>query len=365
MTGAVGDRRAARRPVDWRIRFVVLAAIWGASFLFIKVSVEALAPVQIAFGRCLCGAAAVYGVLALRRERLPRDPRMWGHLFVAAVVSNAIPFTLFGYAEQRIPSALAGICNAATPLFTMLVAMAALPDERPTARRLAGLGLGFGGVLVVLGVWRGGLGGGDVTGTLMALAAALCYGLAWTYVRRFVTGTHSPFALTGCQLICAAAQLGAASAVVPLATGTPPLPAHLPVRVVLSVAALGALGTGAAYVLQHGLIRDAGATVASTVTYVAPVVAVLIGVLVLGEHLTWNEPAGAAVIIAGAVLIGGTGVHRHHRRRRTPPPGGEPGTPDTPNYGEALSGLYAENRSAGPSPDHHPSSPRSARQCFP
>lgn len=291
---------AARRLLDWRLRFLVLAVIWGASFLFIKVAVEALAPVQVTLGRCLAGAVAIGAVLAVRREPLPRAPRTWGHLAVAALLSNVIPFTLFGYAEERVPSALAGICNAATPLFTVAVAVLALPDERPTSRRTTGLALGFGGVLVVLGVWNGVL-GHDAVGAFMALTAALCYGLGWTYVRRFVTsGGHSPFALTTTQLILATLQCAI------LAPVLSPAPTHLPPRVLLAVAALGALGTGAAYVLQHGLLRDAGATVASTVTYVAPVIAVTIGVLLLGEHLTWNEPVGALVIIAGAVLVGGS-----------------------------------------------------------
>lgn len=309
------------KAVDWRVRFLVLAVIWGTSFLFIKVGVEALAPIQVTFGRCLFGAVAVGAVLAVRREPLPRDVRTWAHLAVAALLLNVIPFTLFGYAEERIPSALAGICNSATPLFTVAVAVVALPDERPTRRRGTGLVLGFGGVLVVLGVWNG-VTGHDAAGTFMALGAALCYGLGWTYVRRFVTGSHSTFALTAAQLIAASAQL------LVLTAAFTPMPAHLPVRVVLAVALLGALGTGAAYVLQHGVIRDAGATVASTVTYVAPIVAVVIGVTVLGERLTWNAPVGALVIIAGAVLISGVRLPRRSRRRT---PGSVPSpTPPRP-----------------------------------
>lgn len=290
---APARRARARALADWRLRFVVLSVIWGASFLFIKVAVEALAPVQVTFGRCLAGAVAIGAVLAVRREPLPRDVRTWAHLTVAAVLSNVVPFTLFGLAEERVPSALAGICNSATPLFTVAVAVLALPDERPTRRRAAGLALGFGGVLAVLGVWNGVL-GHDAVGALMALTAALCYGLGWTYVRRFVSpastvtrSVASPFALTAVQLIAATAL---AAVVMPVMS---PAPSHLPARVLLAVAALGALGTGAAYVLQHGLIRAAGATVASTVTYVAPVVAVIIGVTLLNEHLTWNEPVGS------------------------------------------------------------------------
>lgn len=290
------------------MRFAALAMIWGTSFWFIKIGVQALVPLQITLGRCAFGAAVVVAMVAVRREPLPRDPRTWVHLTVAAVLLNVIPFTLFGYAEQRIPSALAGICNAATPLFTVLLALTVLPEERPTRRRAAGLLIGFAGVVVVLGAWRGLDGPGqNLLGTLLALGAALCYGLGWVYVRRFLSGSrHSTFVLTGGQLIAATVLLSV------LNVGLTDVPARLPVTVVLAIAALGALGTGTAYVLQYGLIRDAGATIASTVTYLAPIVAVLLGVTALGEHLDWNEPLGALVIIAGAVLVGGGARRARH-----------------------------------------------------
>lgn len=297
-----------RRFLDWRLRFAALALMWGSSFLFIKVAVEVLAPLQITLGRCAVGALAVGTIVAVRRERLTRDLRVWAHLAVAALLLNVVPFTLFGYAEQHIPSALAGICNATTPLFTVLIALIALPDERPTRRRIVGLALGFGGVLLVLGAWQGLA--GDSAGTLMAVLAAASYGAGWVYVRRFVSGRGiSTFVLTATQLVAATAQL------VVLNLAFTDAPAHLPVAAVLSVLALGALGTGLAYVVQHGLIRDAGATVASTVTYLVPVVAVAIGVGLLDEHLSWNEPVGALVVLAGAVLVGQRGAARARRRR--------------------------------------------------
>ncbi|MGH3097355.1 MAG: DMT family transporter [Streptosporangiales bacterium] len=297
-----------RRAIDWRLRFAALALMWGTSFWFIKVAVEVLAPLQITLGRCAVGALAVASIVAIRRQRLPGDPRVWAHLAVAALLLNVVPFTLFGYAEQRIPSALAGICNATTPLFTVLIGLAALPDERPTRRRVAGLVLGFGGVLLVLGVWQGLA--GDTAGTLMAVLAAASYGAGWVYVRRFVSGRGlSTFVVTATQLIAATAQL------VVLNLAFTDAPTHLPARAVLAVLVLGALGTGLAYVVQHGLIRDAGATVASTVTYLVPVVAVAVGVGLLDEHLSWNEPLGAAVVLAGAVLVGQRGARARARRR--------------------------------------------------
>jgi drug/metabolite transporter (DMT)-like permease len=286
-----------RRPA-WPAGFAALTAIWGASFLFIKVGVEALSPAAVALGRMVFGAATLLAVLALRREALPRRAALWGHLAVAAFLLNALPFTLFAYAEQRISSSLAGICNATTPLFTLLVALAALPDERPTRRRLAGLALGFAGALVVLGGSRPGAApGAERAGALLALAASACYGLGYVYVRRFLANAgHSSLALSAGQLVAGALEL----AVVAAATGA--ATAQASARAWLAVGALGVFGTGAAYVLQYGLIRDAGATVAATVSYFTPIASVLLGAVVLGERLTWNAPLGGAVVVLGALV---------------------------------------------------------------
>src|SRR5262249_38087246 len=131
-----------------RGRFVALTLIWGASFLFIKIGVEALAPMQVAFGRMFFGAVTLLLAALARRERLPHELRLWGHLSVAALLANTVPFTLFAIAEQHISSALASIGNATVPLFTLLFALLFLPSERPTWRRTAGLAVGFVGVLV-------------------------------------------------------------------------------------------------------------------------------------------------------------------------------------------------------------------------
>lgn len=296
-----------RPPVPWPLQFVLLSAIWGASFLFIKEALHAVAPVDVAFGRLAFGALVLGVTLALRREAPPLGARAWGHLFVVGLVGNAAPFTLLAYGETHISSVLTGIWNATTPLMTMLVATAVLPQERPTGRRVAGLLGGFAGVIVVLGPWRH-LGGGQLIGQLMVFGAATCYGVAFPYTRRFLAGRpESGIALSFGQLACAALQTG----VVTIFVG--PSPSGFTATSLLSLAALGALGTGLAYILNYAIVRQAGATTASTVTYLVPLWATALGVLVLSEPLTWNEPVGAAVVLGS--VAASQGVLRIRPRR--------------------------------------------------
>ncbi|MET9903216.1 DMT family transporter [Streptomyces sp. NPDC006446] len=292
-TGVAPRRRTA---LDWRIRFGVLSLIWGFSFLLIKVGTEGYAPFQVTFGRLLFGTAVLAAAMAVKRERLPRGARTWGHLTVAALLLNALPFSLFAYSELTIPSTLAGICNATSPLWGMALSLVALSEDRPTRRRVAGLGIGFLGVLTVLGVWQG-FHGLDASGTAMALLASLSYPIGWIYVRRTLAGTgHSHLSMTGAQLLLATAQL---ALVTPLFTT---LPRHFAVVPLLAVVALGALGTGLAMLLQYGIVAEVGPTTAQMVTYFIPVIATAAGVAILGESLAWSTPVGAVIVLAGAAL---------------------------------------------------------------
>ncbi|TPQ15696.1 DMT family transporter [Streptomyces sporangiiformans] len=294
----VPDRRVPDRPLvlDWRVRFGVLSLIWGFSFLLIKVGTQGYAPFQVTLGRLLFGTLVLAGAMAWKRERLPRGARAWGHLTVAAFLLNALPFSLFAYSELTIPSTLAGICNATSPLWGMALSLVALSEDRPTRRRVAGLGIGFLGVLTVLGAWQG-FDGLDAKGTAMALLASLSYPIGWIYVRRTLAGSsYSNLSLTGAQLLLATVQL---AFVTPLFTA---LPGSLPVGPLLAIVALGTLGTGLAVLLQYGLVAEVGPTTAQMVTYFIPVIATAAGVAILGESLTWSTPVGAIIVLAGAAL---------------------------------------------------------------
>ncbi|MFH8259926.1 DMT family transporter [Streptomyces roseolus] len=321
MTREAAPTRSPSPLLDWRVRFGLLALIWGFSFLFIKVGTDGFAPFQVTFGRLLFGTAVLAVALVVKRDRLPRGARTWGHLAVAAFLLNALPFSLFAYAELTIPSTLAGICNATTPLWGMVLSLVALSEDRPTRVRAAGLGIGFVGVLTVLGAWQG-FSGLDVTGTALALLASFSYAVGWIYVRRTLSGTGAS------HLSLATAQVGTATLqlalVTPFFTTLPDSVEPLPL---LAVIALGALGTGYAMLLQYGVVAEVGPTTASMVTYFIPVIATAAGVAFLDEHLAWNTPVGAAVVLLGAAL---TQTRASSRRASAPARQTAPSTPAAP-----------------------------------
>ncbi|NEC51098.1 DMT family transporter [Actinospica acidiphila] len=295
--GPEGSAPVPARPrLDWRLRFAALSLIWGFSFLLIKVGTQGYAPFQVTLGRLAFGTAVLAVAMAVRREGLPRGARTWMHLAVAGFLLNALPFSLFAFAELTIPSTLAGICNATSPLWGMALSLVALREDRPTRVRVAGLGLGFLGVLTVLGAWQG-FHGLDARGTALALLASLSYPVGWIYVRRTLAGSSaSHLSLTGGQLLLATVQL---AVVTPLFTS---VPSSLAVGPLLAIAALGTLGTGLAVLVQYGIVAEVGPTTGQMVTYFVPVIAAAAGILLLGETLTWSTPVGAAVVLAGAAL---------------------------------------------------------------
>jgi drug/metabolite transporter (DMT)-like permease len=304
---AVGHRARAAATA-WQTRFTLLALIWGSSFLLIKQALASFAPVQISFGRLVIGLVLLLGVMAVRREGLPREPIVWLHLAVAGLVLNALPFSLLSYSETQIPSLLAGIVSAAAPLVTVSVAFLLVPDERLDRRRLGGLAIGLVGVLVMLGVWQF-TGGGSVSGRLAAVAATVSYGFGYPYVRRFLAGRAiTVTALAAGQLLCAVVELA------PFVPHTVPHPATP--SALLALAALGVAGSGIAYLLSYSLVRERGATVTSAVNYPIPAIAVAEGVILLGEPLSWFEPVGAILVLVGVFLVSRTPVAARRRAGR-------------------------------------------------
>jgi drug/metabolite transporter (DMT)-like permease len=280
-------------------RLAALAGIWGSSFLLIKLALAGLSPAQIVLGRLVLAAGVLLVVVAVRRQPLPRTATVWGQVALMSIVANIVPFYLFAWGEQRISSGMAGVLNGTTPLFTLVIAMIALSDERWSPTRISGLLMGFVGVVLVVAPWNDS-GANALSGQLACLGAGACYGVSFVYTRRFLTNRGLPaLALSAAQLSMAAVLLLLAA---PLVAATP---VQLSPSVVGSIVALGAIGTGFAYLLFYRLIAEVGAMSASMVTYLIPVVSVILGVVVLSEPLGWNVFVGAGIVIAGVAVAEG------------------------------------------------------------
>jgi drug/metabolite transporter (DMT)-like permease len=310
-TTTVAEPASTRVP--WQAKYVLLAFIWGSSFLLMKVGLRTMAPLQISGLRIFAGTATLLGLLTVTRGRLPRARRTWAHLTVSGVFLTALPFSLFAAGEVRVSSALAGIGNATTPLAAVFFALALLPSDRLSPRKLAAVVIGFAGVIVIMQPWES-AGRPDLLGFGMTLVAGASYGPGWTYTRRFLGKAD----LGGLSMPTALLLVGSALMVPVLLVwwlvnrdtyatpwaGHPNLGSGGVLLPLLCVLALGVVGTGLAYMLQFDVVRGAGATVSTTVTYLIPVVSVLLGVAVLDEHLAWPQLLGAAIVLVSAVVIG-------------------------------------------------------------
>ena len=274
-------------------RIALLALIWGSAFLWIKLADRGFSPVEVTLARLALGAAVLFAIVLVRREAIPRSGWLWAHIVVAALFANAVPYLLFAVAEQHVDSSTAGIINATTPLWTMVLALAVRHQKSVTSWQAAGLMVGFAGAVLIFTPWR--TASGLVSaGGLECLAASVSYAVSYIYMDRFLARRGiGAVVLSACQLLVAAGQLAIA-----LAVAGAPAP-QVTAESVAALAVLGVVGTGFAYVLNYQIITSEGATVASTVTYLLPVVAIVLGVLVLGETVTVITLAGIALVLAG------------------------------------------------------------------
>jgi drug/metabolite transporter (DMT)-like permease len=290
------------------VPFALLATVWGCSFALIAVALRSFAPGQVSSGRIVVGALTLLAISAVTRTPLPRGLTVWRDLAVVGLLLCVVPFWLFAFAEQHVTSALASILNATTPLMTAGVAALLLTQERADLRRLFALLLGLLGVLLVAAPWQASL-GGDLLGVLACLAATFCYGTAFVYLRRRVSPLGlAPLTLATGQVVAAGVLTGLVGPWV--ATG----PVRWQAGPAVALVALGALGSGLAYVWNARIVADWGATRASAVTYLTPVVGVAVGVAVLGERTGWHQLAGGLLVLVGVLLAAPGGLAARWRR---------------------------------------------------
>ena len=289
-------------PTVTTIAYLALALTWGSSFLLMKVALQEFTPAQVALGRILVGAVTLTTLMVATRRTWPRERRLWGHMAVVSVFLCVVPFLLFAWAESVLPSGIGAILNSTTPIWTAMAMTAIIRGTRLTRGQLAGIALGAVGVLLIMGVWQVVSAPAFLT-SLPAQAACLgataSYGLAFAWMERFVNRRHPYDSVT-----IASVQLANAATIslvlAPFVALTPVVPHAAPI---LCLLALGVLGTGVAYVWNTRVVVTWGSLVASTVTYLTPVVGVVLGIVVLGETLTWHEPLGAVVVILSVMLV--------------------------------------------------------------
>jgi drug/metabolite transporter (DMT)-like permease len=282
---------------------LALAAIWGSSFMFIKVAVRELAPAEVVFGRVLIGALTLLAFIpfTLGWRRTTADVRRFiVPLTVLAVVNVCIPFWLLAWSEKRLDSGLAGILQASMPLFTALLALRFSRGERVTGARLVGVMVGFLGVVLLVGAQPR----GDVLSALAVLLTAFCYAVAVLYAGARLGEAHT--------LVTSFGSLAIATLLV-LPLGVAQLPGHVPSwKVIGSLLALGSLGLAVAYLLYFAIIVGSGASYAALVTYLVPALALAYGAIFLDEPITASALGGLALILVGVAL--GTETVRARRR---------------------------------------------------
>ena len=285
------------RSVSWLPGYLGAGIAWGASFLFIKIALDDFTVWGVSFGRQALGALTLIAWTLITGTPWLKDKRIWGHVFIVALLLNSLPGTLYAIAETTVSSSLAGILNATTPFMTVLAIWLFFRGERVALGQFIGLILGFFGVVILSGQLFE-PGSIDPVGVALCLGATACYGVSYAYTRRFLSGSsYSATSMMTAQLIAATVWL------LPLTVFTPLVHRPLSPGPVVSMLILGAIGTGFAYIWNYRTISIAGSTVASTVTYISPLVAILAGWIVLGEELHWYVLLGGAIVLLGAALV--------------------------------------------------------------
>ncbi len=283
----------------------LLSVIWGASFFFAAVALQGFPPFTIVLGRCAVAALALALACRLSGFALPRGRQAWIVCLGMGFLNNALPFSLITTGQQYIPSGLAAVVNAATPVFGALAAHLLTQDEKLTAHRLAGSVLGLAGVAVLAGPAAFAQ-GNELLGILCGLGACLSYGLTGVWSRRIRRAGLTPLAVATGQ--CASATLMMLPLVLLLdQPWTLPAP---PATAVLAVIGFGLISTALAYWLFFVILARAGAANVLLVTLLVPVTALLIGSLVLQEVLLPRHFAGMAIIFAGLIVIDGRLLRR-------------------------------------------------------
>jgi len=284
-------------PKSWLPGFIALGITWGSSFLFIKWGLISLSPIGVAFFRGFIGGATLLIYCLATRSPLPKKISEWGHLAVVALFLNALPGYLFAVGETHVSSVMAGLLNATTPLMTVLVISFGFREQKVNLNQLIGVAVGFIGIAFVTGAISGNH-GSDWHGYAVLLLATLCYGISLPYSKRYVSRLeYSSSSLAAAQVSCSAILL------LPFTVFSHPLHSSWTGKSLIGMFVLGSVGTGFAYIWNFRNVRLAGSAVASTVTYITPVVATILGIIFLKEPFKLTQLVGGLMVIFSAALV--------------------------------------------------------------
>lgn len=287
--------------------FWLLGLIWGSSFLLIGIGVKELKPMEVVFIRTAIAAVGLNALLVVRGIRYPPDGPTRRALIIIGIGNIAAPFTLITWGEQYIPSSIAGVLQSTAALFTLIVAHFVFADERITSRRILGIVIGFIGV-VVLFSRRPDEGKviapiAMILGQLAIVAASLYYAVFTTYGRKIIRTRIEPLVISAATVTTGAVVSGILVVVAPMVNGTPPLAlSSISLSTLAAVTVLGLLNTFVAYVFYYQIVRELGASIASMVTFVVPMVSLFLGTII--NH----EPFDALLGIGALLIFGGIGI---------------------------------------------------------
>lgn len=282
---------------EWGL-IIILSIIWGASFFFVEIAVERMTPLTIVLYRVGLASLLLLGFVQITGRKMPKNPGIWGAFLVIGSLNNVIPFSLIAWGQTHIDSSLAAILNATTPVFSVVLAHFLTKEEFLTKNRLAGVLFGWMGVAVLIGIESIGGVGMKIAGQVAVLGAAFLYAVAAIFGRRFKDldpVVVSAGMLTGSTII-----------MIPLAFifehpfALDPTPATW-----AAIIALAAISTALAYIIYFHVLSKAGATNILLVTFLIPVSAIFLGMMILGETPGWNAFAGMALIFTGLIFIDG------------------------------------------------------------
>jgi drug/metabolite transporter (DMT)-like permease len=307
-----GQANSSASEARVAVQFIGLALLWGSSYLFIKVSLDGLTATQVAVGRITLGSIFLNSVMVVTRRSWPRGRHVWASFALSSVFLCVVPFLLYAWAGQFVPSSILSIHNATMPVATLLIAVIAFPDEKLTRTRGLGVLVAVVGLTLVISPWDAFAqpGNGSMMLAQVALLVAnICFAIGFVLSKFLLRNQPYDNITIAAGQVTSAAVIGLALA--PFLGGFATV--HVDSAVIASMLALGLMGTGLAYIWNNNVISAWGASRAATVSYLVPAVGVILGVLILKETLTWNEPVGGVLILAGILLS-----HRTVASRRNP-----------------------------------------------